>query len=141
MMGRPYSMDLRERVISRVEAGESCRSVSRAFDLGEATVIRWAKRKRETGSFAPGQMGGHRPYLIAGRHEEWLVERMKSGDFTLRELTAELAGRGLEVHERTVWAFVHRAGLSFKKNRAGNRTEAGKGGAVPGALEKVSGWG
>jgi len=56
-MGRPYSMDLRERVIGRIEAGESCRSVSRAFDLGEATVIRWVRRKRETGSFAPAQMG------------------------------------------------------------------------------------
>ena len=40
-MGKPYSMDLRERVVRRVEAGESCRSVARVFDLGEATVIRW----------------------------------------------------------------------------------------------------
>ena len=115
MMGKPYSMDLRERVIGRVEAGESCRSVSRTFELGEATVIRWARRKRETGTVAPGQMGGHRPYLIAGVHKDWLVERIKTGDFTLRELTAELAERGLKVSERTVWAFVHRAALSFKK--------------------------
>ncbi len=140
-MGRPYSMDLRERAIGRIEAGESCRSVSRAFELGEATVIRWAKRKRETGTVKPGQMGGHRPYLIAGRHKDWLVERIKGGDFTLVALTAELAERGLKVHERTVWAVVHRAGFSFKKNRAGHRAKAHKGGAVPQALEKVSGWG
>jgi len=140
-MGKPYSMDLRERVVSRVEAGESCRSVARNFDLGEATVIRWARRKRETGSFAPGQMGGHRPYLISGAQEEWLRARIKTGDFTLRELTIELAQRGLKVDERTVWAFVHRAGLSFKKNCAGHRAEATKGGAVPGALEAISGWG
>lgn len=113
-MGRPYSMDLRERVIRRVEAGESCRSVSRAFDLGESTVIRWARRNRETGSFAPGQMGGHRPYLISGAQADWLCERIKSGDFTLRELAFELAERGLNVDERTVWAFVHRAGRSYK---------------------------
>ncbi len=72
-MGKPYSMDLRERVIRRVEAGESCRSVARAFDLGEATVIRWARRKRETGTITPGQMGGHRPFLISGGHEDWLL--------------------------------------------------------------------
>jgi transposase len=140
-MGKPYSMDLRERVIRRVEAGESCRSVARVFDLGEATVIRWMRRKRETGSFAPGQMGGHRPYLISGKQEEWLRERIKASDFTLRELTIELADRDLKVDARTVWAFVHRAGLSFKKNRAGHRTETAKGGSVPGAVEAVSGWG
>lgn len=140
-MGRPYSMDLRERVIRRVEAGESCRSVARAFDLGEATVIRWARRQRETGTITPGQMGGHRRYLISGSHEAWLLARIQSGDFTLRELTFELAERGLKVAERTVWAFVHRAGLSFKKNCSGHRAETAKGGAVPVAVETVSGWG
>ena len=139
-MGRPYSLDLRERVIRRVEAGRSCRSVARAFDLGEATVIRWARRKRETGTITPGQMGGHRPFLIFGAQEDWLLARIKSGDFTLRELTIELAERGLKVNERTVWAFVHRAGLSFKKNRAGNRAEAAKSGPVPEKVEAVSGW-
>jgi len=140
-MGKPYSMDLRERVVRRVEAGESCRSVARVFDLGEATVIRWVRRKRETGSFAPGQMGGHRPYLISGAQEEWLRARIKTGDFTLRELTIELADRGLKVDERTVWAFVHRAGLSFKKNRAGDRAEAPRRRAVSSPVETLSGWG
>ena len=153
-MGKPYSMDLRERVIRRVEAGASCRSVARNFDLGEATVIRWARRKRETGNFAPGQMGGHRPFLISGAHEEWLLERIKTGDFTLRELTCELAERDLKVDERTVWAFVHRVGLSFNKfsgrrndpgdrfarKRAGHRTEATGCRTVPGAVETLSGW-
>ena len=77
-------------------------------------MIRWVRRRRETGSFAPGQMGGHRLYLICGAHKDWLLSRIKSGDFTLRALTMELAERGLKVDERTVWAFVHRAGLSFK---------------------------
>ena len=140
-MGKPYSMDLRERVIRRVEAGESCRSVARAFDLGEATVIRWARRKRETGTITPGQMGGHRPFLISGGHEDWLLARMKSGDFTLRELTLELAERGLRIDERTVWAFVHRAGLSFKKNRVGPGAKALKGDTTPDTVETVSGWG
>jgi hypothetical protein len=37
------------------------------------------------------------------------------GAFTLRGLVAELAERGLDVDDRTVWNFVHREGLSFKK--------------------------
>ena len=42
---------------------------------------------------------------------------MAKGDFTLRGLVAELAERGLKVDYRTMWAFAHAEGLSFKKNR------------------------
>ena len=43
---------------------------------------------------------------------------MSDGAFTLRGLVAELAERGLKVDYRTMWAFAHAEGLSFKKNRA-----------------------
>lgn len=114
-MGRPYSMDLRERVIARVEAGESTRSVAALYELGVSTVIRWVARKRATGSVAPGQMGGHRPYLIEGANADYLRARLDEGDVTLKLLQAELARRGLTVDQRTIWAFARRAGYTFKK--------------------------
>ncbi len=40
-MTRPYSMDLRERVVAAVEAGQSRRAVAKIFNLGPATVVRW----------------------------------------------------------------------------------------------------
>ena len=46
---------------------------------------------------------------------QWLRERIASGPFTLRGLTAELAERGIKTHPRAVWVFVHAEGLSFKK--------------------------
>src|SRR5205085_2805461 len=61
------------------------------------------------------QMGGYKPKSIAGVHREWLIERCRGGDFTIRALVAELAKRGLKVDYRTVWNFVHGEGLSFKK--------------------------
>jgi putative transposase len=67
-------------------------------------------------------MGGHKPKAIRGEHRDWLVERCHSGDFTLRGLVSELAERGLKVDYRSVWSFVHDAGLSFKKNSSGWRT-------------------
>lgn len=140
-MGSPYSVDLRERAVALVESGASCHHSARVFDVGISSVIRWVDRKRRTGSVAPGQMGGHRPYLISGDHETWLSARITCGDFTLRELTQELAERGLKVDERTVWAFVHRAGLSYKKNRAGRGAKAPGYRAVPGSVETPSGWG
>jgi len=63
-------------------------------------------------------MGGHKKAVLAGANADWLRERIKSGPFTLRKLTTELAARGIRTHQKTVWLFVHAEGLSFKKNRA-----------------------
>ena len=73
-------------------------------------------------SFAPGQMGGHKPKKISGKHRDWLLERTKERDFTLRGLVVELAERGLNVDYRSVWEFVHAENLSFKKKPRRQRT-------------------
>ena len=116
-MGKPYSMDLRERVVAAIKGGLSRRQAAARFGVGESTAINWAKRVDETGSVAPGQMGGHKPKKIAGAHRDWLIKRCREKEFTLRELVAELAARGLDVDYRSVWEFVHAEGLSFKKRR------------------------
>src|ERR1700716_4750408 len=134
-MGKPYSMDLRERAVAAVvKGGMSCHQAAAQFGLGVNTVILWGRGVRGTGSVAPGQMGGHKLKAITGEYRSWLLERIKS-DFTLRGLVAELAGRGLKVDYRSVWEFVHAEKLSFKKNRSGwrarpsgRRTAAGAGG-------------
>jgi putative transposase len=114
-MARPYSMDLRERAVARVQAGESVRVIARALSISPSSVVKWAPRFRATGSAAAGKMGGHRPRLLAGEHADFLRERIAQGGFTLRRLVAELAARGLKVDYRTVWSFVRSEGLSFKK--------------------------
>lgn len=117
-MTRPYSMDLRERVVSAVEnEGMSRRQAALRFGVGASTVIKWLRRYHESGSVAPGQVGGHKPLKIAGAHRDWLVARCRADDFTLRGLVAELAERGLDVDYRSVWAFVHAEGLTHKKRR------------------------
>ena len=117
-MAKPLSMDLRERVVAAVEEdGLSRRQAAARFGVGESSAIRWVRRYRETGSVAPGQMGGHKPKAIRGADRDWLLERIKAGDFTLRGLVAELAERGLKVDYHTMWDFVHAEKLSFKKRR------------------------
>ena len=117
-MAKPLSMDLRERVVAAVEAGGlSRRQAAARFGVAESSAIRWVRRYRETGSVAPGQMGGHKPKAIRGADRDWLLERIKAGDFTLRGLVAELAERGLKVDYHTMWDFVHAEKLSFKKRR------------------------
>ena len=137
-MGKPYSMDLRERVVAAVVGGMSRNRAAKQFGLGISTVINWVKRLEETGSVAPGQMGGHKPKKISGEHRLWLLRRIKDRDFTLRGLVAELAERGLEVDYRSVWEFVHAEKLSFKKKPGGWRTRPSRRGAAAGAMDKVS---
>ena len=138
-MGKPYSIDLRERVVAAVRTGGlSCNRAAKQFGVGVSTAINWVRRLRETGSLAPGKMGGHKPKAISGEHCLWLLQRIKDGDFTLRGLVAELAERGLKVDYRTVWTFVHAEKLSFKKKRGGWRTRPSRRRAAAGAVDKVS---
>ena len=114
-MAKPLSMDLRERAVSRVESGHSVRTVAEQFGVSPSSVVKWSQRFRRTGSVAPGKMGGHRRPKIAGLWLDWLVDRMRTAQFTLRGLVSELADRGLTVDYHTVWNFVHQQGLSYKK--------------------------
>ncbi len=126
-MGRPYSLDLRERVVAAVEKdGMSRRRAAAQFGVGISTAINWVRRLRQTGSVAPGKMGGHKPKAIAGEHRVWLLQRAREKDFTLRGLVAELAERGLKVDYRSVWNFVHAEKLSFKKKRRGQRARSSR---------------
>lgn len=136
-MTRPYSMDLRDRAVGRVLAGESVRAVASALSISAATVVRWSQRYRKTGSAEPGKVGGHRRGILSG-HRDWLLARTNE-DFTLRGLVAELIDRGVKVDYVQVWRFVHAEGLSFKKKRAARRTAPVKGRSTARAMEKVSG--
>lgn len=138
-MVRPYSMDLRERVLLAVERdGLSARSAAARFGVSHSSAIKWVRLHRRTGSVAPGKMGGHKPRKLIGEHRDWLLERTKA-DFTLRGLVAELADRGLKVDYRSVWAFAHDEGLSFKKKRAARRATPAQSGQTAHAVEEVSG--
>jgi putative transposase len=131
-MAKSYSVDLRERVVAALEReGLTHREAGERYDLAPSTVGNWERRRRETGSVAPSQMGGQKPKTIRGEHRDWLIARCRERDFTLRGLVAELAAeRGLKVDYRSVWEFVHAEGLSFKKNRARQRTgSSGRGAA------------
>lgn len=139
-MSKPYSMDLRDRVVKAVEeTGLSRRKAAAHFGVGVRTAIAWVDLYRETGSVAPRKIGGYKPKKIAGSHRDWLMARCREKDFTLRGLVAELAERGLTVDYRSVWEFVHAEGLSFKKNRARRRTGSAGRGAPARAVAKISG--
>ena len=116
-MGKPASLDLRERVIAAVEQeGLSRNRAAARFGVAPSSAIKWVARFHATGSAAPARMGGHKKRTLRGEHAEWLIARCREKDFTISQLVEELLReRGLKVDRRSVWEFLHAEGLSFKK--------------------------
>lgn len=121
-MVRPYSLDLRERVVAAVNEGNSCRGVAGTFGVSVAAVVKWSQRFRATGSTEAKPMGGRRPYALEAERD-WLLQRVEAApDITLRALTAELADRGVAVSHYAVWHLLAREGITFKKKPSRRRT-------------------
>jgi hypothetical protein len=84
-MRKPYSRDLRGRVVRAVEAGASCHEAAAAVEVSPSSAIRWVARRRQTGSVAAKPMGGKRSALDV--HEKWLVDLIVAElDLTLEEI-------------------------------------------------------
>jgi|HubBroStandDraft_2_1064218.scaffolds.fasta_scaffold1644666_1 transposase len=120
-MVKPYSQDLRERVVSAVGEGYSRHAVAKLFQLSASAVIKWTKRFDTTGSVAAKPMGGVRRDAL-GDQRSWLRARLtEKPDLTLEALRAELAARGTKVSLWTIWNFCRSEKLTFKKKPAAKR--------------------
>jgi transposase len=115
-MGRPYSQDLRSRIVSAVEAGATRRAAANQFAVSVSCAIKLVQRFRQTGSVEPGHRG-RKPFALA-EHEALLRELVAAQpDVTLDELTQELEGRGIRVGRSSVNRFLKACGLTLKKSR------------------------
>ena len=124
-MARPYSLDLRERVVGLVADGMSCRDVAELTNIVASTVVKWMQRQRQTGSPAAKGMGGKRPYLLEAQRD-WLLERLREKpDLTLYALRAALIEqRNVVVSCDTLWRFLKREDVRFKKKRSRQRARS-----------------
>jgi DDE superfamily endonuclease len=77
-MAKPYSMDLGDRAMGRLAAGESSRVVAAAPKVAVSSVIKWAARERRFRSVAPGRMGGHRRFAISGEHRLFVLRHTQN---------------------------------------------------------------
>jgi putative transposase len=123
-MSRPYSEDLRSRAVSAVDAGLSRHKAASLFSVGVSSVIRWCQLKRTTGGVKAKPMGGRRRWKLEP-HRGWILARIEQEpSLAIEELRAELAERGMVVAHGTLWAFLDREKLTFKKNSARRRARA-----------------
>ncbi len=82
---KPYSKDLRLRVLSAVDAGTPREEVAKTFSVSVPTIKRWLKRRRETGDAEPKPIPG-RPPRKGTVLKEWLPKHLEANDdLTLEE--------------------------------------------------------
>ena len=111
-MTRPYSNDLRERVVRAHLDGEPIRSVAARFGVSVSSVPKWVARYRATGSVAPGRIGGQRPWLLEPHRKRVHALVAATPHLTLGRLQEQLARDGTTVCRDTIWRFLRRDGLS-----------------------------
>ena len=93
-MGEPIRLICASGWLRRLRRVESCRAVATTFKVSVASVVKWSQRFRATGSAAANQVGGVRPFALAGERD-WLLARSgRAPDVTLRALGRSLPGAG-----------------------------------------------
>src|ERR1700751_5308424 len=118
-MARPYSQDLRDRVIGSVASGRTCRATAVLFGVSVASVAKWSQRWRASGSAAAKAMGGRRPLGLTRAGAGRLARIPEKPDLTWRAVVAELAERGTPASYGAVWRFFRHEGITFKKKSLG----------------------
>jgi transposase len=120
-MPKPYSDDVRSRVVEAIEEGATREEVAEQFGVSLSTVGRFVRLDRETGSISPAKFGGYKRYALAA-HEEW-VRRLvaEQPDITLAELRAKLAKERVTVGQTSIFRFLRHLKLTFKKKPARRR--------------------
>lgn len=122
-MAKPYSEDLRERLIASVEGdGLSCREAAGRYRVSASSAIRWVQQYREAGCTKARPMGGDRRSVLKPERS-WLLKLIgREGDLTLWAIASRLkAERGVKADASMLWRFFKAEGISFKKNRARRR--------------------
>ena len=115
---KPYSVDLRERVVRAVADGAPRAEVATTFAVSVPTIERWLRRQRETGGLAPkpvpGPVAAKTDALVAA-----LPARVAAAsDATLRERCSwwrEVSGTA--VSTATMSRALARLGWTRKKRR------------------------
>src|SRR4028118_817262 len=107
---RPYSKDLRSRVLVAVDRGAGKEEAAKTFSVPVPTIKRWLRRRRETGDVEPRPIPG-RPRVKGAALEGWLPGHLqRNADLTLEEHREafEEAHEGTTVSASTVGRAIAR---------------------------------
>jgi transposase len=120
-MGKSYSLDLRERVVSFVDAGHSRRAAAARYDVSPSFAVKVVSRHEATGSAVPARQGRPPGGGKLSLHLDFLIGRVEERpDMTMPELAGLLeAEHGVCAHPASLSRVLCKAGFSYKKNADG----------------------
>jgi transposase len=117
-MSKALSVDLRERVVTAIAAGASCRAAAARFGVSASSAIRWHALSRKAGSVVPGPLGGDRRSSHIEAHAALILGLVEQkSDIALAEIRSELAKAGVAAGVTTIWRFFRRHRITRKKRR------------------------
>ena len=122
-MPKPYSQELRMRVIETVEGGASRREAAELYGISPSVVVIWMQRWMASGSIEARPSGGSTSPL--DEHAEFLLGlTVERPDMTLDEIVAAMARAGIAGSRTAVWRFYERHDISFKKKACTRRSKS-----------------
>lgn len=126
-MGKPLDLDLRRRAVAAVESGLSTGQAARRFSVSKAAVGAWVRLKRATGDVLPKRQGSGLGSVL-DLHEAFIFALIEADkDITLTEIADRLEeGCGLRVVPSTIWYWLDRRSITFKKNSTRQRAAASR---------------
>jgi transposase len=126
-MPTPLSVDLRQRVVSAVAAGATCRQAAEHFGVSRASVSRWSQQKQREGHVAPKPLGGDQRSQRIEAHAELILQTYEARpQIFLRELRDALREEGVTVSTSSLSRFLARHRISRKKGRCTQLSRSGR---------------
>jgi transposase len=112
-MARPYSSDLRARVVEAVDEGATRYEAAERFGISVASAVRWHQAWRNEGTIEAKPCGGSRSALEKYTEEiVGLIEEQR--DWTLDEFVAAMHKRRIPGSRTALFRFLVRHGITFK---------------------------
>ena len=116
-MTRPYSEDLRERIVRVVESGTSRNAAAKQFDVSISFVVKLMQRWTQRGTIKADQYGGWKRSKLAPHADRIRALVAETCDITIDELRVLLAAEGIETKRSTLGDFLLAQGLNRKKRQ------------------------
>jgi transposase len=113
-MPKPYSLDLRERVLKDCDGGMNSEDAAEKYSVSASWVYALRKKRRETGSIAPKEYKRGAKLKLAPYETDVRQLVNDHADATLEELHAMLPNKD-EVTVVTLHNFLVRLKITWKK--------------------------
>jgi len=137
-MTKPYSADLRVRVVEAIDEGATRQEAAERFSVSVSSAVRWHQAWRNEGTIEAKSYGGSRSPL-EDYAEELLAVIEEQSDLTLDEIVAVMRKRKIPGSRTALRRFLARHAVTSKKSPSRCRAGAGGCSSRPPAMDTRAG--